>query len=54
MAHAFLFVDDSALHHQMYRLIFSRGALAAPFFATVRAPTSLVPHCGQKLASRST
>jgi two-component system, chemotaxis family, chemotaxis protein CheY len=28
MAHAFLFVDDSALHHQMYRLIFSRGSLA--------------------------
>ena len=28
MAHAFLFVDDSELHHQMYRLIFSRGALA--------------------------
>jgi two-component system, chemotaxis family, chemotaxis protein CheY len=28
MAHTFLFVDDSALHHQMYRLIFSRGALA--------------------------
>jgi two-component system, chemotaxis family, chemotaxis protein CheY len=28
MAHAFLFVDDSALHHQMYRLIFSRGTLA--------------------------
>ena len=28
MAHAFLFVDDSALHHQMYRLIFTRGALA--------------------------
>lgn len=28
MAHAFLVVDDSALHHQMYRLIFSRGALA--------------------------
>jgi two-component system, chemotaxis family, chemotaxis protein CheY len=28
MARAFLFVDDSALHHQMYRLIFSRGALA--------------------------
>ena len=28
MAHAFLLVDDSALHHQMYRLIFSRGALA--------------------------
>jgi two-component system chemotaxis response regulator CheY len=28
MGHAFLLVDDSALHHQMYRLIFSRGALA--------------------------
>jgi len=28
MSHAFLFVDDSALHHQMYRLIFSRGSLA--------------------------
>jgi two-component system chemotaxis response regulator CheY len=28
MAHAFLFVDDSALHHQMYRLIFTRGPLA--------------------------
>jgi CheY-like chemotaxis protein len=28
MAHAFLFVDDSALHHQMYRLICSRGPLA--------------------------
>jgi two-component system chemotaxis response regulator CheY len=28
MARAFLFVDDSALHHQMYRLIFSRGVLA--------------------------
>jgi two-component system chemotaxis response regulator CheY len=28
MAHAFLFIDDSALHHQMYRLIFSRGSLA--------------------------
>lgn len=24
----FLVVDDSALHHQMYRLIFSKGALA--------------------------
>ena len=33
---AFLFVDDSALHHQMYRLIFSRGALAGkhPYHAT--------------------
>ena len=28
MAHAFLFVDDSPLHHQMYRLIFARGPLA--------------------------
>lgn len=28
MAHSFLFVDDSALHHQMYRIIFSRGPLA--------------------------
>ena len=28
MAHAFLFVDDSPLHHQMYRLIFTRGPLA--------------------------
>jgi two-component system chemotaxis response regulator CheY len=28
MAHAFLFVDDSALHHQMYRLVFGRGPLA--------------------------
>ncbi len=24
----FLVVDDSALHHQMYRLIFSKGSLA--------------------------
>jgi len=28
MAHSFLVIDDSKLHHQMYRLIFSRGALA--------------------------
>ena len=28
MPHSFLVVDDSKLHHQMYRLIFSRGALA--------------------------
>ena len=28
MGRAFLFVDDSTLHHQMYRLIFSRGSLA--------------------------
>lgn len=27
-AATFLVVDDSKLHHQMYRLIFSRGALA--------------------------
>ena len=25
--HAFLVVDDSALHHQMYKLIFGRGSL---------------------------
>ena len=32
MRHSFLVIDDSKLHHQMYRLIFSRGALsrAAP------------------------
>ena len=28
MAHAFLFVDDSPLHHQMYRITFARGRLA--------------------------
>ena len=28
MAHAFLVVDDSKLHHQMYKLVFSRGGLA--------------------------
>lgn len=28
MSHSFLVVDDSKLHHQMYRLVFSRGALA--------------------------
>ena len=28
MAHSFLVVDDSKLHHQMYKLVFSRGALA--------------------------
>jgi two-component system chemotaxis response regulator CheY len=27
-ATAFLVVDDSKLHHQMYKLVFSRGALA--------------------------
>lgn len=36
MSHSFLVVDDSKLHHQMYRLIFSRGALAGStvYFAT--------------------
>jgi two-component system chemotaxis response regulator CheY len=28
MAHSFLVVDDSKLHHQMYKLVFSRGSLA--------------------------
>jgi len=28
MQHSFLVVDDSKLHHQMYKLVFSRGALA--------------------------
>jgi two-component system, chemotaxis family, chemotaxis protein CheY len=28
MAHSFLVVDDSKLHHQMYKLVFGRGALA--------------------------
>ncbi len=28
MPHSFLVIDDSKLHHQMYRLIFSRGTLA--------------------------
>ena len=28
MPHSFLVVDDSKLHHQMYRLVFSRGGLA--------------------------
>ena len=36
MAHSFLVIDDSKLHHQMYRLIFSRGALAGStvYYAT--------------------
>jgi two-component system chemotaxis response regulator CheY len=36
MRHSFLVVDDSKLHHQMYRLIFSRGTLAGStvYFAT--------------------
>ncbi|HKT61713.1 MAG TPA: response regulator [Gemmatimonadales bacterium] len=36
MRHSFLVIDDSKLHHQMYRLIFSRGALAGStvYFAT--------------------
>jgi CheY-like chemotaxis protein len=28
MPNAFLVIDDSKLHHQMYRLVFSRGPLA--------------------------
>ena len=28
MRHSFLVVDDSKLHHQMYRLVFSRGSLS--------------------------
>ena len=28
MAHSFLVVDDSKLHHQMYKLVFGRGSLA--------------------------
>jgi two-component system chemotaxis response regulator CheY len=28
MPHSFLVIDDSKLHHQMYRMIFSRGPLA--------------------------
>jgi two-component system chemotaxis response regulator CheY len=28
MPNAFLVVDDSKLHHQMYKLVFSRGTLA--------------------------
>ena len=28
MPNAFLVIDDSKLHHQMYRLVFSRGQLA--------------------------
>ena len=36
MRHSFLVIDDSKLHHQMYRLIFSRGSLAGStvYFAT--------------------
>lgn len=28
MSHSFLVVDDSKLHHQMYKLVFARGSLA--------------------------
>jgi two-component system chemotaxis response regulator CheY len=28
MSHSFLVVDDSKLHHQMYKLVFSRGSLS--------------------------
>lgn len=36
MPNAFLVVDDSKLHHQMYRLVFSRGSLAGStvYYAT--------------------
>lgn len=36
MARSFLVIDDSKLHHQMYRLIFSRGTLAGStvYYAT--------------------
>ena len=36
MRHSYLVIDDSKLHHQMYRLIFSRGALSGStvYFAT--------------------
>jgi two-component system chemotaxis response regulator CheY len=36
MSHSFLVIDDSKLHHQMYRLIFARGALAGStvYYAT--------------------
>ena len=36
MRHTFLVIDDSKLHHQMYRLIFSRGTLSGStvYFAT--------------------
>ena len=36
MRHSFLVIDDSKLHHQMYRVIFSRGALSGStvYFAT--------------------
>src|SRR5689334_23971613 len=36
MRHSFLVIDDSKLHHQMYRLIFSRGTLAGStvYYAT--------------------
>jgi two-component system, chemotaxis family, chemotaxis protein CheY len=36
MPNAFLVVDDSKLHHQMYRVVFSRGKLAGStvYYAT--------------------
>jgi len=36
MPNAFLVVDDSKLHHQMYKVVFSRGALAGStvYYAT--------------------
>jgi len=36
MRHTFLVIDDSKLHHQMYRLIFARGSLTGStvYYAT--------------------
>ena len=36
MRHTFLVIDDSKLHHQMYRLIFTRGSLTGStvYYAT--------------------
>ncbi len=36
MPHAFLVIDDSKLHHQMYKVIFARGPFAGStvYFAT--------------------
>ena len=48
MAHSFLVIDDSKLHHQMYRLIFSRGSLAGstlyPPPTGAKATRLLPPH----------
>jgi two-component system chemotaxis response regulator CheY len=36
MPNSFLVVDDSKLHHQMYRVVFSRGALAGSTVYTAK------------------